>query len=294
MEEFSVAGLVGKTPLFPLGLENRNKLYLKMENFAPSGSIKDRVFKTALDHYEKAGVLHPGMTLTIASSGNAAISLVVLGRNRGYRVDCYMPTSTSSERRHILTLLGAGTYYVDGGMQACQTAAKKAGAEPGSFFVDQFSDPVMLQAHEDTAAEIAAELPALDVFVTGVGSGVTLRALGTRLKKIYPGLKTLAFEPEEAPGLSKGIFGPHGLEGVGPNFPSPNYVQNPADRVVQVSKNEAYTKALSLIRRGLLVGITTASAVVAAEKSGLTDSVMLAVCYDGYEKYLEVLGSYEK
>lgn len=286
--------LIGQTDLLKLDLDDGNTLFLKMENQNPSGSIKDRVFQKVIDYYEQAGRLFPPMRLTIASSGNAAISLAVLGAARGYHVSCYMPVTTSKERRTILTHLGAETYYVEGGMTAAQAEAQKAGTQKDSFFIDQFNDPHMLMAHDDTAAEIRDRLDHVDAFVTGVGSGVTLRALGSKLRNYYPQLEIIAFEPAEARALSHAEYKSHGLEGVGPNFPTPNFLAFMPDRILAVSKKEAYDQTLRLNQRGLLVGITTAAAIVAAAKAGLKNSTVVAVCYDGYDKYLEVLSQYEK
>lgn len=289
----TICELSSDTPLYEMNLNNNNKLYIKMENLNPSGSIKDRVFKTVIEAYEKKGVIHPGDTLLVASSGNAAISLTVVGHAKGYEVVCYLPSTTTQSRREILSALCAKAYYVDGGMSRCQDLAKEDGKQKGCLFIDQFDDVTTLLSHEDTVKEIHDDLDNLDCLVLGVGTGVTLKTFSDRLKEYYPKLKVYAYELDDVPFLTNNEHKAHKLEGVGPNFLPKNYLNSTVDEVIKINFNEVLAKERELLRQGLLVGPTTAGCVLAATKLNVKNQKILTVCYDGYDKYLEVIHSHE-
>lgn len=289
----TICELSSDTPLYEMNLNNDNKLYIKMENLNPSGSIKDRVFKTVIETYEKRGVIHPGDTLLVASSGNAAISLTVIGHAKGYEVVCYLPKTTTQKRREILSVLNAKAYYVDGGMSRCQELAREEGKQKGCLFIDQFDDETTLFSHIDTVKEIRTDLEILDCLVLGVGTGVTLKTFSDRLKDIYPQLKVYAYELDDVPFLTNNEHKSHQLEGVGPNFLPKNYINSTVDEVIQINFDEVLQKEEELLNQGLLVGPTTAGAILAATKLKVKNQKILTVCYDGYDKYLEVIHKHE-
>lgn len=300
---FNIMDMVGNTPIYKLyDGKNNNTILVKMEGFEPSGSIKDRVFKFALRTYEESGEIHKGMTLNIASSGNAAISLATLAIPNGYKVNAYMPSSTSQERRDILNLLGVKCVYVENGMQnAINKAKEDAANDANAYYVDQFFDDRLYLAHVDTVKEVVEQLKnqfnvtKLDAFVSGVGTGVTLKGFSTELRKVYPDIKILAFEPNAARALSKKEFKPHSFEGVGPNFETNNFATTKVDEIMALDKEPVFDFVLDLIAKyGLHVGITSACNIYAAFNCGLKDSTILCVSYDNYDKYIKVLTDYKK
>lgn len=281
-----------KTPLNIMKDSSGNTIYIKEESKNPSGSIKDRVFLYVLNKLTREGLYKKGDTLVIASSGNAAISLATFAPYFFLNTKVFMPSSTSSERRTIMNVMGIESYYIEGGMQNTITAAKKEALKDHHHYIDQFFDPTFLEAHEDTAAEIFSEISDLDYFVTGVGTGVTFNALGRRLKEHYPDLKIITYEPDESPSLSEGVFKPHSLEGVGPNFYPTNFIKERAEKIIRIDKTEAYDLAIKLIRLGYNYGITTAASLASILKSDLSNKKILIVNYDSSAKYLEVLNHY--
>ena len=261
---------INKTPIAEFIDKNNNHLFVKEESKNPSGSIKDRVFLYGLKKLLSDGKIEPGYTLEIASSGNAA----------------------SSERRTIMNVMQIEAHYIEGGMTKTIEEAKKEAEKPNNFYFDQFFDPIFLGAHEDTAKEISEELSNIDYIVSGVGTGITINALSSKLKKYYPNLKIIAYEPDEAHFLSEHQFGPHSLEGVGPNFYPPNVQGINIEKIVSITKNEAYDMAIELFKHGHDYGITTAANIVAATKSGLANKNILVINYDSIQKYLNVLNKY--
>ena len=283
---------INKTPIAEFIDKNNNHLFVKEESKNPSGSIKDRVFLYGLKKLLSDGKIESGYTLEIASSGNAAISLATIAPFFGLKVKVYMPSSTSSERRTIMNVMQIEAHYIEGGMTKTIEEAKKEAEKPNNFYFDQFFDPIFLGAHEDTAKEISEELSNIDYIVSGVGTGITINALSSKLKKYYPNLKIIAYEPDEAHFLSEHQFGPHSLEGVGPNFYPPNVQGVNIEKIVSITKNEAYDMAIELFKHGHDYGITTAANIVAATKSGLANKNILVINYDSIQKYLNVLNNY--
>lgn len=281
-----------KTPITTLQDQNENTVYIKEESKNPSGSIKDRVFLYVLKKMTQNQTYKKGDTLVIASSGNAAISLATFAPYFSLQTKVFMPSSTSAERRTIMNVMGIESYYIEGGMGRTVEAAKKEANKDHHHYIDQFFDPLFLEAHEDTANEIFNEIEDLDYFITGVGTGVTFNALGRRLRAHYPHLKIIAYEPAESPSLSESIFKAHSLEGVGPNFYPTNFVKELSDQIVRIQKGEAYDLAVELFQSGYSYGITTAASLAAIGKLDISQRKILVVNYDSAAKYLEVLNRY--
>lgn len=296
----SVTQLVGNTPLMELknlaakeGLQAR--LLAKLEAFNPAGSVKDRVALSMIEDAEEKGLLRPGSTIIEPTSGNTGIGLAAIAAARGYRVIIVMPDSMSMERRLLMTAYGAQLVLTPGakGMQGAIDKANELAAQiPGSFIPGQFDNPANPAAHKATTGpEIWQDADGnVDMFVAGVGTGGTVTGIGEYLKDKNPNLAVIAVEPAGSPLLSKGLAGPHGLQGIGANFVPSVLNANIYDQVVTVTEEEAYNAARLLGKaEGLLAGISSGAALHAAieaakrpENAGKTIVVLLPDTGDRY------------
>lgn len=292
--------LIGRTPLLELtrlqkelGLHAR--ILAKLEAFNPSGSVKDRIAKAMLDDAEAAGHLKPGATIIEPTSGNTGIGLAAVGAARGYRVILVMPETMSVERRAMMKAYGAELILTEGakGMRGAIEKAEELAAEtPGSFLPRQFQNPSNPRIHrETTGPEIYEDTDGhLDIFVAGVGTGGTITGTGEYLKAQNPHLKVVAVEPAASPLLSKGMAGPHGLQGIGANFVPSVLNTEIYDEIIPVTEADAYAAGRALGRReGVLAGISSGAALWAAiqlakrsENQGKTIVVLLPDTGDRY------------
>lgn len=273
----SVDELIGNTPL--LELKNIQKdanidatLLAKVEFFNPAGSVKDRVAKYMIEDAENRGLLKKGSVIIEPTSGNTGIGLAAVGVARGYRVILTMPETMSIERRKILTAYGAEIVLTDGklGMSGAIKKAEELAKEiDNSFIPGQFVNPANARAHfETTGPEIWNDTDGkVDIFVAGVGTGGTITGVGEFLKSKNPAVKIIAVEPETSPYLSKGVAGPHGLQGIGAGFKPEVLNEGIIDEIITVSDTDAYNCGKNLAQKeGLLVGITSGASVFAAIK----------------------------
>ena len=294
----SIEYAIGGTPLVALrrlGAGLPVRLLAKLESFNPAGSAKDRIARAMLDDAEARGVLCPGGVIIEPTSGNTGVALAALAAVRGYRCILVMPDSMSMERQQLLRAYGAELVLTPGGSGmagAVAEAERLAQTIPGSFIPNQFQNPANPAAHyRTTGPEILAAAGNVDIFVAGVGTGGTLTGAGRYLKERDPGLTVVAVEPADSPLLSRGTPGPHGLQGIGPNF-LPE-ILDPAliDRVEAVTQEQAQTACRALARQeGILAGISSGAALHAAmalarepENAGSTIVVLLP---DSGERYL--------
>ncbi|MBO5868302.1 MAG: cysteine synthase A [Oscillospiraceae bacterium] len=269
----SVDQLVGHTPLLALSNINKNlnaRLLAKLESFNPAGSVKDRVALSMINQAEAEGLLSPGGTLIEPTSGNTGIGLAAIGASRGYRVIIVMPDSMSIERQKLIAAYGAEVVLTPGaqGMQGAIAKANALQAEiPGSFITGQFDNPANPAAHRaSTAPEIWEDTDGdVDIFVAGAGTGGTLTGIGSYLKEKNPDIQIVAVEPSASPLLSKGVAGPHGLQGIGANFVPTVLDRSVIDEIFPVTEEEAYAAARTLgTTEGILVGISSGAALHAA------------------------------
>ena len=276
----SVAELVGNTPLLELKRfaelnGARASILAKLEFFNPAGSVKDRVAKNIIDDAEKQGRLKPGSTIIEPTSGNTGIGLAAIAVSKGYRVIIVMPDSMSEERRNLIKAYGAELVLTEGklGMTGAINRAEELLKEiPDSIIAGQFENPANPEAHftstgpeiwEDTDGEV-------DIFVAGVGTGGTISGTGKYLKSMNPNMKVVAVEPTDSPLLSKGISGPHGLQGIGANFVPETLDTDIYDEIITVSTEEAFAAAKTLAKsEGVLVGISSGAALYAAKEIAL-------------------------
>lgn len=296
----SVEQLIGGTPLLELRQIQRAEglnatLLAKLEYLNPAGSAKDRVAKAMLDDAEAKGLLKPGAVIIEPTSGNTGIGLAVVAATRGYRTIIVMPDTMSMERRPLMSAYGAELVLTPGaqGMAGSIAKAEELSREiPNAFLPRQFDNPANADAHRTTTGpEIWADTDGqVDIFVAGVGTGGTITGTGEYLKAQNPHLKVVAVEPAASPLLSKGMAGPHGLQGIGANFVPSVLNTEIYDEIIPVTEADAYAAGRALGRReGVLAGISSGAALWAAiqlakrpENQGKTIVVLLPDTGDRY------------
>ncbi len=296
----SATQLIGHTPLLELtGIEKElglsARLLGKLESFNPAGSVKDRVALAMIEDAERKGLLQPGATIIEPTSGNTGIGLASVAAGRGYRTIIVMPDSMSMERRLLMAAYGAELVLTPGalGMQGAIDKANALADEiPGSFIPAQFDNPANPQIHFDTTGpEIWQETEGhVDIFVAGVGTGGTITGVGKYLRAQNPNIQIIAVEPAASPLLSRGMAGPHGLQGIGANFVPAVLDTGVYNSVFPVTEEDAYTAArLAGRKEGILVGISSGAALHAAitlaqqpENAGKTIVVLLPDTGDRY------------
>ena len=265
--------LIGNTPL--LALERfapDARILAKLECFNPLSSAKDRAALSMLDAAEAAGQLRPGTVIIEPTSGNTGVALAYIANIRGYKLILTMPDTMSTERRNLLSALGAELMLTPGGqgMEGAVAKARELAASlPSAFIPSQFDNPANAQAHyRTTGPEIWRDTGGqVDVFVACVGSGGTITGTGRYLKEQNPAIQVVAVEPAESPLLSGGRPGPHKIQGIGANFIPSVLDRTVYDRVLPVSGNDAYQGARELVRtEGLLCGVSSGAAAFAARK----------------------------
>ncbi len=273
----SIEQLIGRTPLLELAQFEKKynlgaKLIAKVEFMNPGGSAKDRVAKAMIEEAEKKGILKDGATIIEPTSGNTGIGLAVMAAARGYRAIIVMPDSMSMERRMLMKAFGAELVLSPGarGMAGAIEKAEELNKEiPNSFIPSQFDNPANPKAHyETTGPEIYEGTEGkVDIFVAGIGTGGTITGVGKYLKEKNSDIQVVAVEPAKSPLLSKGIAGSHGIQGIGANFIPSILDTEIYDEIITVENEEAYEVGREIARtEGLLVGISSGAAVVAAMK----------------------------
>ena len=297
----SITQLIGGTPLVELSNYEAEKkleakLLVKLEYFNPAGSVKDRIAKAMLDDAEAKGILKPGATIIEPTSGNTGIGLASVAAARGYKIILTMPETMSVERRNLLKAYGAELVLTDGakGMKgAIAKAQELAESTPGSFIPGQFVNPANPAIHRATTGpEIWADTDGkVDIFVAGVGTGGTLTGVGEYLKSQNPNVKIVAVEPAGSPVLSKGVAGPHKIQGIGAGFVPDTLNTKIYDEIIAVENEDAFNTGRTIARKeGVLVGISSGAAVYAAtvlaqrpENKGKT---IVALLPDTGDRYL--------
>ena len=271
----SAEQLIGNTPLVELTqiekeLGLKAKLIAKLELFNPAGSVKDRVALAMINDAEKRGVLNKDSVIIEPTSGNTGIGLASVAAARGYKLIIVMPDSMSVERRQVMKAYGAQLVLSPGakGMPgAIELANQLAASTPNSFIAGQFVNPANVMAHYTTTGpEIySATDGKVDIFVAGVGTGGTITGTGRYLKEQNSKIKVVAVEPATSPVLSKGVKGPHGIQGIGAGF-VPNILDTGIyDEIIPVKDEDAFTYGRMMGKKeGVLVGISSGAALAAA------------------------------
>ena len=295
-----VLDLIGNTPLVEAhNLEKaydlKARLLLKLEYFNPAGSIKDRIAKAMLDDAEEKGLISEGATIIEPTSGNTGIGLAAVAVAKGYKAILTMPETMSVERRNILKAYGAEIVLTPGekGMSGAIAKANELAEEiPNSFIPGQFDNPANPAIHTATTGpEIWRDTEGdVDIFIAGVGTGGTLTGAGTYLKEQKPDVKVIAVEPATSPVLSKGVGGPHKIQGIGAGFVPKVLDTQIYDEVFPVENDRAFEYGKVLAKtEGILVGISSGAALYAAvqeakkpENEGKTIVVILPDNGDRY------------
>lgn len=270
-----ITDLIGGTPILKLNNyialnELPANIYAKLEYFNPAGSVKDRIAKAMIDDAEAKGVLKPGAVIIEPTSGNTGIGLAAVAASKGYRIILTMPETMSVERRNLLKAYGAELVLTDGakGMKGAIAKAEELAQQiEGGFIPSQFTNSANPTAHFNTTGpEIWEDTDGkVDIFVAGVGTGGTVSGVGKYLKSKNPNVKVVAVEPAGSPVLSKGVAGPHKIQGIGAGFVPETLDTKVYDEIIAVENEDAFATGRTLARKeGLLVGISSGAAVYAA------------------------------
>ena len=294
----NVLETVGRTPIVRLNKiapEGAATIYAKLESFNPMHSVKDRIALAMIEDAEKRGILVPGKKVVVEpTSGNTGVGLAMVCAVKGYELVLTMPETFSVERRKLLAALGAKLVLTPGseGMPGAVCKAKEiCDSDPNKFIPLQFDNPANPKIHQETTArEILADIPDLDAFVSGVGTGGTVTGVGTYFKS--KGLKTMivAVEPSASPVLSGGKKGPHKIQGIGAGFVPSVLDLKVVDRIIPISDDDAvlHTRRLAKeegILAGISSGVALAASVQLAKELGKGKKVLF-IAPDTGERYL--------
>ncbi|MGF1647383.1 MAG: PLP-dependent cysteine synthase family protein [Kineosporiaceae bacterium] len=307
MRAESVLDTVGGTPLVRLaslvaaerdvlGEAADVRLWAKLEDRNPTGSVKDRAALAMVRAAEAAGRLAPGATLVEPTSGNTGIALALVARRRGYRLICVMPENVSEERVAVLRLYGAEVRFspaAGGSNEAVRTARALAAERPDWVSLDQYSNEANARAHYDTTGpELLDDLPEITHFVAGLGTTGTLMGAGRFLKQEVPGVRVVAAEPRYGEQV-------YGLRSLDEGFVPEIYDESVLDGRFSVGPRDAVRRTRQLLNtEGIWAGLSTGAIVHAAlgvarveARAARRADIALIVC-DGGWRYLST-GAYD-
>ncbi len=290
--------VVGRTPIVrinKLGSSDANIL-VKLESFNPCSSVKDRIAVAMIEAAEKDGAIDHESVIVEPTSGNTGIGLAFVCAVKGYKLMLTMPESMSIERRRLLQILGAEIVLTPAelGMNgAIEKAEEIVNGMPKAFMPQQFNNPANPEIHrKTTAVEIWDDMDgAIDIFISGVGTGGTITGCGEVLKAKNAGIEIIAVEPADSAVLSGEKAGPHKIQGIGAGF-VPNVLDmKVVDKVVKVTNEDAMETARQLAKKeGILCGISSGAAVHAAievsKDPANKGKNILAIVPDTGERYI--------
>ncbi len=270
---------IGRTPLLRLQKIPKEEgvnaeILCKLEFYSPSGSLKDRIYYNMFKLAIERGDLKPGMTVIECSTGNAGISCSFVSAMMGYPCIIVMPEGMSEERKLLDMAYGATMVYTPGGESDVDLALAKVREmkkeNPQKYWEPaQFDNPDNIDAHYSTTGpEIYEQCGGeLDLFIATQGTGGTITGVGRYLRERLPAVKLFAVEPAECPLLSRRVWGPHGIEGIGDGFVPLNLDASLLDGIATTTTDEAVAMAQRMAtEEGLFCGISSGSNVAAAIK----------------------------
>ena len=285
--------LIGNTPMVKIKYRYQNSenvVYAKLEYYNYTGSIKDRVAYYILKKSKELGFLKDGQAIVEATSGNTGISFAALGALMHHPVHIFMPDWASSERIKIMELYGAHVYLVskeEGGFKEAIKRSEEYASQIGGFLPKQFENTLNVEVHYNkTGKEIIKDLPNIDNFVSGIGTGGTLMGVAKCLKEYRKEIRIIALEPSKMPILSGGeVVGNHKIEGIGDDFIPQIVDRSFIDEIVLIDDDDAINMSRLLAKKlGLGVGISSGANFLACVLSGGKNVV--TVFADDFKKYL--------
>ena len=298
----NITEAVGRTPLVRLNRLAEGlpaQVAVKVEFYNPANSVKDRIGAAIVDAAEAAGQLQPGGTIVEGTSGNTGIALAMVGAARGYKVVLTMPETMSNERRVMLRAYGAEIVLTPGaeGMRgAVDKAQEIVESTQNAIWAQQFANQANVQAHYDTTGpEIWEDTEgAVDILVSGIGTGGTITGAGRYLKEQKPEVTLVAVEPADSPILSGGKPGPHKIQGIGANFIPEVLDTEIYSEVYTATLEESVSTARALgTQEGILGGISAGAIVAAAleqaKKPENEGKLIVAIVPDFGERYISTV-----
>ena len=284
---------VGNTPIYQL--DNTN-IFVKLEKYNLGGSVKDRAVLGMLEEAKRQGKVNSDTIIVEPTSGNTGIAVAILASVLGLKAVIIMPESMSIERRTLIKAYGAQLILTPkelGIKGSIDKAAEIREKYDNAISLSQFDNPANPAYHyATTAKEILEQVPDLDVFVAGVGTGGTFSGIAKYLKENKPEVLAIALEPEESPAISKGHGGVHKIQGIGTGFIPENFNKELMDEIYTVSSDEAISETKNFVRTtGIGVGISSGAAIAGAKKvaAKYPDKKIVTILPDGVDKYLSML-----
>ena len=284
---------VGNTPIYQL--DNTN-IFVKLEKYNLGGSVKDRAVLGMLEEAKRQGKVNSDTIIVEPTSGNTGIAVAILASVLGLKAVIIMPESMSIERRTLIKAYGAQLILTPkelGIKGSIDKAAEIREKYDNAISLSQFDNPANPAYHyATTAKEILEQVPYLDIFVAGVGTGGTFSGVAKYLKENKPEVLAIALEPEESPAISKGHGGVHKIQGIGTGFIPENFNKELMDEIYTVSSDEAISETKNFVRTtGIGVGISSGAAIAGAKKvaAKYPDKKIVTILPDGVDKYLSML-----
>ncbi len=284
---------VGNTPIYQL--DNTN-IFVKLEKYNLGGSVKDRAVLGMLEEAKRQGKVNSDTIIVEPTSGNTGIAVAILASVLGLKAVIIMPESMSIERRTLIKAYGAQLILTPkelGIKGSIGKAAEIREKYDNAISLSQFDNPANPAYHYTTTAkEILEQVPDLDIFVAGVGTGGTFSGVAKYLKENKPEVLAIALEPEESPAISKGHGGVHKIQGIGTGFIPENFNKELMDEIYTVSSDEAISETKNFVRTtGIGVGISSGAAIAGAKKvaAKYPDKKIVTILPDGVDKYLSML-----
>ncbi len=299
----NITELIGKTPLVELKkyeefIGAKANIIAKLEYLNPAGSIKDRIALSIIEDYEEKGLLKKGSTIIEPTSGNTGIGLAMVSAYKGYRLIITMPDTMSKERIDLMKAYGAEAILTDGkkGMKGAIEKANELHASiADSIIAGQFENSANPLAHyKTTGPEIYKDSEGkVDILVAGIGTGGTISGIGKYLKEQNKNIEIVGVEPFDSPILTKGISGPHKIQGIGAGFIPNTLDTHIYDRVITVKSEEANDTLKNLAKlEGIFVGVSSgaalyATSLLAKEEENRSKNIVV-ILPDGGNRYLSL------